>query len=139
MTDKGKKESSEATDSYQRIEEFYSDYANNIYLESSFWDLKLVFGQLDQSTSPVTTEQRAAVTIPWTQAKIFNYLLTVHLLAHEIANGAIVIPKSVVPPEMPPPTEEQKKADPGIQKFWEQMMRIREQFFGQARTSSRTD
>src|SRR5713101_7954891 len=110
--DKDTKDTSQALGGYQRVEDCYTDYANNIYLESSVWDLKLIFGQLDQSTNPVTTEQRAALTIPWTQAKIFSYLLSLHLLAYEMANGKIVIPEAVVPPELEPPTEEASKADP---------------------------
>jgi hypothetical protein len=118
---------------YRRADEFYFDYANNIFLEGSVWDLKLVFGQLDQSTNPITTEQRSAVTIPWMQAKILNYLLSLHVLGYEMANGKIIVPDSVIPPEAPPPTEEAKKADPNLVKFYEKMNELREQFFGPQR------
>jgi hypothetical protein len=35
---------------YKRVpdEEFFEGYANNVFLEASAWDLKLIFGKLDQ-------------------------------------------------------------------------------------------
>lgn len=104
MADKDAKEVSQVPPpGFERVEDFYVDYANNVYLESSAWDLKMIFGQLDQGVTPVTTEQRAAITIPWAQAVILNYLLSVHIRAHELDGGKIQIPQGVIPPE--PPTE----------------------------------
>ena len=114
---------------YQRTEEFYSDYANNVFLENSVWDLKLVFGQLDQSVSPPAIEQRAAITIPWTQVKILSYLLSVHLVGFEIANGKIKIPEGLIPPEPPPPTQSQRKAEPNFDQIVEAIRKLRVQFF----------
>ena len=130
MAEKDKKESSQPQEGFQRVENFYTDYANNVYLESSVWDLKIIFGQLDQSVSPPVTEQRSAITIPWIQAKILNYLLAGHIMGHETVTGKIVVPSAVVPPELSPPTEEAKKADPNLQKFYDEMKKLREQFFG---------
>ena len=130
MAEKDKGESSQPLEGFQRVEDFYTDYANNVYLENSVWDLKFVFGQLDQSVSPPVTEQRSAITIPWIQAKILNFLLTAHIMGYEMANGKIVVPSAVVPPELSPPTEEAKKADPNLQKFYDEMKKLRERFFG---------
>jgi hypothetical protein len=113
---------------YRRVDDLYVDYANNVYLESSVWDLKLIFGQLDQSTSPVTTEQRAALTIPWMQAKLLSYLLSVHVLAHETGCGKIAVPDAVLPPPITPPTEEAIKADPSVQEFYRQAETLYNQF-----------
>ncbi len=126
-----KTETPQQPSGYQRAaEDFYFDYANNVFLESSVWDLKLIFGQLDQSINPPTVEQRAAITIPWTQAKILNFLLAAHIIGFELANGKIIIPDAIIPPELPPPTEEMKKADPNIRAMYEGVQKLREQFFG---------
>jgi hypothetical protein len=51
---------------FQRVDDFNSYYANNIanniQLEWSQFDLKLIFGQLDQSAGKVRVEQHSAVT-----------------------------------------------------------------------------
>ena len=127
MADKETKQNSQAPPSgFERIEDFYTDYANNVYLEGSVWDLKLIFGQLDQSTNPVITEQRAAITIPWRQAKILNYLLNIHIRAHEMDNGRITIPQSIVPPE-PVSTDESDAMKP----LYEYMQKLRIEVFGE--------
>ena len=129
MTDKEAKRNSQAPPSgFERVEDFYTDYANNVYLEGSVCDLKLIFGQLDQSTSPVTTEQRAAITIPWRQAKILNYLLSIHIRAHELDTGSsITIPKSIIPPEPTPSAEEAAY----VGKLYEYIRRLRQEMFGE--------
>lgn len=94
---------------YRRDEETFTfDYANNVYLESSAWDLKLIFGQLDQAEGAINVDQHTAITIPWPQAKVLIYFLKVHLLAYEIENGKIVVPKIALPPEPQPPSGELK-------------------------------
>lgn len=130
MAENEAKETPQQPSGFRHSEDFYDDYANHVYLESSVWDLKLIFGQLDQSTTPITTEQHTAITIPWTQAKILTYLLAVHILGYELANGTIAIPDSIMPPELPPPTEEQKNADPNLPKFFDEMRKLREQILG---------
>ena len=127
--EKEEKEVSQPQSGFQRVENFYTDYANNVYLESSVWDLKFIFGQLDQSVSPIVTEQRSAITIPWIQAKILNFLLTAHIMGYEMANGKIIVPSAVVPPEISPPTDEAKKSDPNLQKFHDEIGKLRHQFF----------
>jgi len=129
MTDKNAKGIVVQHSGYARIEDFYTDYANNVFLEPSFWDLKLVFGQLDQSTNPATTEQRAALTIPWTQAKILNFLLTAHIYAYELKNEKIIIPPDIIPPEAPPPTEDLKESEPYLSNVFEHLRKLRAEFF----------
>jgi hypothetical protein len=126
---KDKKQDSQAPPSgFVRVEDFYTDYANNIFLEGSVWDLKLIFGQLDQSTSPAMTEQRAAITIPWRQAKILNYLLSVHIRAHELDTGLpISVPKGVIPPEPTPGAGEPAY----VEKLYEYIRRLRQETFGE--------
>jgi hypothetical protein len=80
----------------QKADNFLSRYANYSYLETSLWDLKIQFGQVDPSlgnTVPIDT----AVTLPWPQAKVLAYFLSVHLAAYEALNGRIKIPLGIIP------------------------------------------
>ena len=82
---------------YKKTADFAHSYANNVFLESSLWDLKLVFGQNDQQLGPNVVVQHNAITIPWAQIKVLAYFLKNHLAAHEIANGRIIIPPNLIP------------------------------------------
>jgi hypothetical protein len=127
MDEKGIEETPQQPSSMKQIDDFSSGYANYVFLENSFWDLKLVFGQLDQSVTPPTTEMHTAITIPWAQAKILSYLIRAHVAGYELTNGKIRIPPSVLPPELPIPTEEQKKAEPNAQEIFETIKRLRDE------------
>ena len=83
---------------YKKSEEFSEYYANNVLLESSLWDLKLIFGQLDQQIPDNAVVQYGSITLPWAQAKVFHYFLGVHLASHEIHNGRVQIPSGIIPP-----------------------------------------
>jgi hypothetical protein len=87
---------------FKRDEDFESLYANNVRFESSVWDLKLIFGQLDQSTGQEVIELHTAMTIPWTTAKLMLYYLQLNIVVHELENGKIRINPRVYP-MMPPP------------------------------------
>src|ERR1017187_4449578 len=82
---------------YKRVDDFQELYANNVFLEASLWDMKLVLGKLDQRLGPNTIVQHAAVTLPWAAIKVLRYFLGVHLLAHELQNGKVFVPPNVVP------------------------------------------
>jgi hypothetical protein len=129
MADKENTQNPQAVSSgFERVEDFYTDYANNVYLEGSVWDLKLIFGQLDQSSGSAITEQRAAITIPWRQAKILNYLLSIHIRAHELDTGLpIEIPKSAIPPEPTAGPEEPAY----LEELYAYMRQLRKETFGQ--------
>jgi hypothetical protein len=81
-----------------RSEDFLARYANNVILESNAWDLKLIFGELDQSETPPKIAQHTAITLPWSQVKILAYLLGIHLLGHENDFGRIQLPRDAVKP-----------------------------------------
>lgn len=110
---------------YQRTEDFAEAYANNVYFESSAWDLKLVFGQLDQSEGKVKIAQHTAITLPWTQVKLLLYWLRGQIEAHELANGKIQMAPSIIPPELPPPTPEIKRSDPNAEAIYAIFNRLR--------------
>lgn len=79
-------------------DEFEALYANNIQVEHSVWDLKVIFGILDLSDAqkPKVT-QHTSVNLPWSQVKLMSYYLRVAVALHESQNGKIPIPPSVVP------------------------------------------
>ena len=90
---------------------FEDVYANNSSFETSAWDLKLIFGQLDQtSRSKRVVNWHTAVTIPWAQAKIMAYYLAINVVFHEIQHGPIKVPSTVLPPFPREPLEEEGKA-----------------------------
>ena len=82
---------------FERDDEFVSLYANNVLFERSIWDLKMIFGQLDQYQGKVRVEQHTAITIPWVQAKLMNHFLSVNLAMYESENGQIQIPSILLP------------------------------------------
>jgi hypothetical protein len=127
MDEKGIEETPQQSASMKQTDDFSSAYGNYVFLENSFWDLKLIFGQLDQSVTPPTTEMHTAITIPWTQAKILSYLIKAHVTGYEISNGKIRIPLSVLPPEIPAPTEEQIKAEPKAQEIFDAIKNLRDE------------
>jgi hypothetical protein len=112
---------------YERVDNFISTYANNAFFEGSAWDLKIIFGQLDQSEDKTVIKQNVAVTVPWAQAKLALYYLRLQVEAMEIQSGKIVIRSDLVPPEPPPLTPEQEKM-PGSQEIRELVLRLREEF-----------
>jgi len=116
---------------YEKTPNFTSTYANNVFLESSTWDLKLIFGQLDQSTVPNTVKQHLAVTIPWAQAKLLLFYLQAHVKGEELQDGKIHIRPDTRPGEISLPTEEQAK-DPTFMQFYEFLKKLREEFIANA-------
>jgi hypothetical protein len=107
---------------FTKVDDFVTDYANHSLLESSNWDLKLTFGHLEQSLGPNNIVQTTAITIPWAQAKVLHYFLTLHLIGHEAELGRIVIPAGIIG-ELP------KEAPVGVNKDgYQKVLKFLEQF-----------
>jgi hypothetical protein len=113
---------------YEFANEVYEAYANHVYYESSSWDLKLIFGQLDQHEGTVKVVQHSAITLPWPLVKTMVYWLRGHIEAHELTNGKIHIPPPVIPTEPPPVPEETKKSDPNAEAIYAIFKRLRDEF-----------
>jgi len=113
---------------YQIGDNFTEAYANNVYFEASAWDMKLIFGQLDQSGGKVRIVQHTAITLPWAQIKLLVPWLKGHLEAHEMVHGNVRIPANVIPSELPPPTKELKEADPNAEAIYALFNKIRNEF-----------
>lgn len=89
----------------RRGHEFVSRYANNVQLESSAFDLKLVFGLLDQSGAQnletPSVDQHTAMSLSWTEVKLLIFFLQLHLAGYEAENGKVKVPIAALPPEPP--------------------------------------
>jgi len=119
------KPDTEQTNPFIRSEDFEERYSNNVQFEPSAWDLKLLFGQLDQSAGAEATvvRQHTSMTITWVQAKILSYFLQVNIRAHEIDNGRIVVPTRVLPPD--PEALPLEEADENATAMRHEMLRLR--------------
>jgi hypothetical protein len=112
---------------YETADDFTESYANNVYFESSAWDMKLIFGQLDQR-GKVKIVQHTAITLPWTQIKLLIPWLKGHLEAHELVHGKVRITANLIPPELLPPSKELKESDPNAEAIYDVFNKIRNEF-----------
>jgi hypothetical protein len=80
-------------------EDFLTLYANNVQVEASVWDLKVIFGNLDQSKQPNQIMQHTAIHLPWIQIKILSYFLPLVVALQEHQFGKIDVPMAVRPPD----------------------------------------
>jgi hypothetical protein len=111
----------------ERADGFASLYANNIRFEPSVWDLKFIFGEIDQSKGEFV-EQHTAITVPWAQAKVMAYFLAVNTILHQFQTGSIIqTPDSIKPPR-PDPSDPAVAAE--AKPIFEYLAWIHEQFFG---------
>ncbi len=120
---------------FELADEVYEAYANNVYYESGAWDLKLIFGQLDQRDGKIKVIQHSAITLPWPLVKIMTYWLRGQVEAHEAMNGKIRIPPAVIPQALPPLTEENKKSDVNAETIYKIFNRLREEFVSSLKDS----
>src|ERR1039458_5289099 len=114
---------------YKRLPDdlFFEQYANNVYFEPSAWDLKLIFGKIDQAKGSANVIQHSAMTLSWSQVKIAIYFLQFHLAVHESIHGKVYVPKSIVNAPVPP-TEDQQKDDPRTKIIFETINKLYRQF-----------
>ncbi len=70
--------------------------ANNIWHEVSAWDLKLIFGQLDQARTPNVVTQHTAMALSWLQVKLLIYYLQIDLAVYEAQYGKVAIPAAIL-------------------------------------------
>jgi hypothetical protein len=106
-----------------------SVYANNTHVEPSVWDLKVIFGQLEQRADAAAVDWHTSVTMPWAQAKILGYYLLGNIAIHERADGPVGVPANVTPPKPFVPSDEEIKKDPRSKEIYEQLTRLHSQLF----------
>jgi len=110
-----------------RREAFKNEFADNVFFEPTAWDLKLVFGQVDTHLGPNTVVQHTGITLPWSQAKVLLYFLELHVAAHELTNGRMLIPQGLIP-ELPIPDKEMLDQDPNVMRMYRTLSKVRERF-----------
>ena len=113
---------------YERIDAFREMYANNVRFEASTWDIRTIFGVLDQSEGETVVRQHTAMNVSWAQAKLIIYFLYLNVLIHEESNGPITVPASV----QPPPIEQYFKElhnDPRAQALIARVNNLRAELF----------
>ena len=117
-----------AANSFAEEFEFESAYANNSRFEPSIWDLKILFGQLCQHTGSGSMDWHTAITMPWMQAKVFAYYLSLNIAIHEMETGKIDVHPNVLPAKLNLP--EDKKNDPKAIALNEFATRLHKEMFG---------
>jgi hypothetical protein len=106
-----------------------SSYSNNIRFESYVWDLKIIFGSLQQRNEQADIDWHTSVTIPWVQAKILDYYLRLNIAIQERNNGRIAVP-SIAVPKLAPPSDEETQNDPKAVELFERFKKIHQEIFG---------
>jgi hypothetical protein len=93
----------------KREEGFATKYASHVAVESSAWDLKVIFGCVDSSAGPNTVLQHTAMALPWPSVKCLAYLLRTQLAIYEAMNGHVPFPVGGLTPPPSSMPEEYKK------------------------------
>src|SRR5262245_7106151 len=107
---------------------FIELYANNVRLETSVWDLRLILGALDQSDmNDVQVRVSGTVNIPWRQAKLLAYFMVMNMLYHEASNGHITLPAGLITQDFP--VIDELKDDPKAIDLVARINRLREELF----------
>jgi hypothetical protein len=80
---------------------FIAGYANNVMVESNTFDLRLVFGVLDQRNPlKAAVDQFAGINLSWPEVKLLIFWMQIHVAGFEKENGKIKIPTTALPPDV---------------------------------------
>lgn len=109
---------------HRKSEDFFQVYANNTLFQSSNWDLKILFGELEPSLGPNVILQHTAVTLPWAQVKIIIYFLSIHLALHEAQFGRVQIGKGLINEIAPQRPKDVIEAGEVKEESWQQMRKL---------------
>jgi hypothetical protein len=101
-------------------------YANSSVLELSVFDLKLIFGQIEQHTGKTVVDWHTAVTIPWMQSKILSYWLRLQIGWYERSYGTVTVAENVKPPKPEIPVDGTDAA----KQYYEWAQKVHEEIFG---------
>jgi hypothetical protein len=104
-------------------------YANNVRFEPTFWDLKLVFSQLDASDQDaIIIQPHTAISLAWAEAKVAAFLLLLQVEAYEADNGRIHLAPRVIPRR--PDSSDPSISGAAAKKLLEYAAWVHDQFFG---------
>jgi len=101
-------------------------YANTSVLELSVYDLKILFGQIEQHTGRTVVDWHTAVTMPWMHVKILLYWLRLQLSWYEATYGTVKVPDVV----RPPVPEMSEDATIVTKEYVESMQKLHVEIFG---------
>jgi hypothetical protein len=87
-----------------RAQDFVSFYANNIAVQTNFFDCALIFSEMlgvrpDDSTV-LMVEQKARIVLSLAQSKLLAMTLLSQIYAYEQRFKEIDLPPEVIPPEL---------------------------------------
>ena len=88
---------------FVRAEGFVSVYANHSRFIQSVFDLKVLFGEINEpelSGGKPNIEIHTAVTMSWIEAKTMAVFLALNIALYEQKNGVIAIPGAVLPQDL---------------------------------------
>ena len=105
-------------------EDLSVEYANNVLLEPTTWDLKVLFGEYSNHAQKV--EWHTSMTMPWATAKLLMYFLQVNIAIYETHMQKIKIPPAAIPTPPSAPTAEQN--DETARDLFDKVRLLHEQF-----------
>lgn len=111
----------------RREEDFTVKYANHASAEPCGWDLKLLFGRVDNSAGPNVVLQHTAISLPWPTVKALIYVLRLQLTAYEKNNGHVPFPVGGLTPIPRSIPEEFSKA-PNAKAIHEAVLKLYDEF-----------
>jgi len=87
-----------------------SIYTNNVGVGATSFDIRLIFGQIvDTTPEKVVVQQGVMVTMSWIEAKILNEIIGLHVKAYEEKNGTLTLAEVPASVPTPPPEFFRKK------------------------------
>ncbi|HEY3929142.1 MAG TPA: DUF3467 domain-containing protein [Candidatus Koribacter sp.] len=72
-------------------------YANNVYFDTSAFDVKMMFGEMRRDSTSVFIRQDTSVTMTWEEAKITAIYLALNVIGHEDTHGPLCLKEGVRP------------------------------------------
>jgi hypothetical protein len=85
------------SDEYRKTSDFVTYYSNNVRFDTSAWDLLMTFGELagNLPDGGSLVEQKIAVRMSWSQAKVMAIFLAINVATHEETLGVERLPEFV--------------------------------------------
>jgi hypothetical protein len=118
---------------FQHTPNFISAYANNVRFESTVWDLRVIFGEIDQSSGAEVVHQHTAISLPWSLVRLVAFYMQFNLVIHEAINGKVSVPPSQIPPVPPELTPEQEAENPTLKMARAMAIKSRDDFLASLR------
>src|SRR5687767_12192888 len=116
--------SDESIPEFQSIKarDFTERYANNVRFENNIWDMRLLFGNLDQTEGRNTVTHHTTMSLSWPQAKLMLFYFYANLAFQERWQGKINVPETMIPIPMDRSTFSDM---PGSKEFVERVEKFR--------------